>query len=72
MSAAMNSIGCLPHCHVWRRGDREVGRRIPRAARCHCREFAFEHLPLGAHYRTEYRRSTGEVLLNYLSLKSDR
>ena len=69
MSAAAE---CVPHCHVWRREYREVGIPIPPAECCKCREVDFGSLPQGARYRTEYRRSTGEILLNHLSVKSDR
>jgi hypothetical protein len=69
MSAAAE---CVPHCHVWRREYREVGIPIPPTESCKCRELEFGTLPQGARYRTEYRRSTGEILLNHLSVKSDR
>jgi hypothetical protein len=68
----MSTAECLPHCHVWRREYREVGIPIPPAESCKCREVEFGRLPQGARYRTEYRRSTGEILLNHLSVKSDR
>jgi hypothetical protein len=68
----MSTAECAPHCHVWRREYREVGIPIPPAESCKCRELEFGRLPQGARYRTEYRRSTGEILLNHLSVKSDR
>ena len=63
---------CQPRCHVWRRDDRDGGRPIPLDARCVCRERQFGSLADGLQYRTEYRRATGEIVLNHLSLKSSR